>query len=115
MGVNDALHIEGLTGKRRRQACRVSVTGVLEDLLSHPATSSSVVTCTFLDGEQMTQSVRKHARMPGAAWAASLKHPDGFCSSSVASTCQEGSPILDLLYERRSKITVDHSIEETCL
>merc|ERR1711920_1005005 len=116
MGVNDALHIEGLTGKRRRQACRVSVIGVLEDLLSHPATSSSVVTCVFLDGEQMTQSVRKHARMPGAAWAASFKHSDGFCPASVASTCQqEGFPILDVLYERRSQIIVDHSIKETCL
>merc|ERR1711920_160592 len=116
MGVNDALHIEGLTGKRRRQACRVSVIGVLEDLLSHPATSSSVVTCVFLDGEQMTQSVRKHARMPGAAWAASFKHSDGFCPASVASTCQQdGFPISDVLYERRSKITVDHSIKETCL
>jgi len=114
--VNDALHIEGLTGKRRRQACRVSVIGVLEDLLGHPATSSSVVTCVFLDGEQMTQSVRKHARMPGAAWAASFKHSDGFCPASVASTCQqEGFPILDVLYERRSQITVDHSIKEICL
>lgn len=102
--VNDALHIEGLAGKRRRRTCRVISDAELEVVLSSPTTSASLVTSNFLDAG-MQHSVRRRARIPSQAWLELFKGwrqlPCGESEDKVAACMQEAT---DILFERRSQV-----------
>jgi len=112
--VNDALHVEGLAGRRKRRRCRVTCEDELSKLAALSSTSTSLVTSTFLD-EEMQHSVRRIATVPNTAWleafkrigqetpggaeaalAAARKHHGALTSSSELSS--------DVLYERRTKV-----------
>jgi len=61
--VNDALHVEGLIGKRRRRTVEIVDDKMLSDILERESTSASLVTSVFIDKE-MHHSVRRRARIP---------------------------------------------------
>jgi len=63
----DALHVEGLAGRRcRKRVCIKNPEGLLA-MLDQPTTRSFRVTCTFMD-EQMQHSVRMRAKVPNRLW-----------------------------------------------
>lgn len=66
--VNDALHIEGLTGKRQRSCCTVINEEQLKAVLAMPETSTVLVTTVFLD-EGRKHSVRRQAKIQTDFWA----------------------------------------------
>jgi len=75
--VNDALHVEGLAGKRSRRPCRVTSLESLELVVSHPSTSASQVTTNFLDGA-LQHSVRRDAKVSSQSWLARFRqHQSG--------------------------------------
>lgn len=103
--VKDALHIEGLAGKRCRRACRVVCEEELVARAASAASSASMVVNTFLD-DRFHHSVRKHVRIPVAAWLQRFRQWRG-CPAAAAAVEE---PIQDLqasaecLYERRSQV-----------
>jgi hypothetical protein len=107
--VNDALHIEGLAGKRRRRLCRVVSDGDLESLVRRSSSSGSVVTTTFLD-EHQQHSVRRDVAVPSAHWLAQFLSwrtaltSDGDGTSSFAEVAASLEELPDEgTYERRSR------------
>lgn len=114
--VNDALHVEGLAGKRRRKTCRLaSADGEagLRKFIGCESASGAVVTTSFLDG-RLQHSVRRHAKVSSEAWlkqfelwtknlSASVgeKRPsDETSADTVDNILKEAS---ECLYERRTQ------------
>jgi hypothetical protein len=96
--LNDALHIDGLSGKRRRQQVRVADSSALSAIVEQATTSSFLVTSTFLD-EQMQQSLRRRATIPNETWL------DHFRSrSSRLHDIEVSRDASDVIYERRSHV-----------
>jgi hypothetical protein len=96
--LNDALHIDGLCGKRRRQQVRVADSSALAAVVEQATTSSFLVTSAFLD-EQMQQSLRRRATIPNQTWL------DQFRSrSSRLHDIEASRDASDVLYERRSHV-----------
>lgn len=94
--LNDALHIDGLSGKRRRQQVRVADSSALAAVVEQATTSSFLVTSTFLD-EQMQQSLRRRATIPNQTWLDKFRSRSGQLQDIEAS--RDAS---DVIYERRS-------------
>lgn len=125
--VNDALHIEGLNGKRRRKRCKVNASADLAALVALPSTIGTFVTSTFLD-EEMQHSVRRHAKISGKMWleefncwrdpAISMERQP----SSIESKLGLSRPLdgiehaTEVTYERRTKVlSLDNSLAKPCL
>jgi len=107
--VNDALHIEGLGGKRRRRVCSIVEESALEKLVHLSSTSSSAVTCSFLD-DRLQQSVRRHAKISPSEWVDNFKHwlhkveqCDNTNSMSGPADADVAAST-DIFYERRIKV-----------
>lgn len=112
--VNDALHVEGLAGKRRRRKCCVKSIEELSELVALPTTISALVTSTFLD-DDMQHSVRRHQRVSSKLWleeyqrlhAESAKPTER--SSAIESALSGNKPVdgvehaAEVMYERRAK------------
>jgi hypothetical protein len=96
--LNDALHIDGLSGKRRRQQVRVADSSALSAVVEQATTSSFLVTSTFLD-EQMQQSLRRRATIPNQTWLDKFRTTSGRLEDIEVS--RDAS---DVIYERRSHV-----------
>jgi len=118
--VNDALHVEGLAGKRNRRPCRVTSLESLELMVSHPSTSASQVMTSFLDGA-LQHSVRRDAKVTSQAWLEKFRqHKSGNDlldtqakaeSAGLAAESSAGGegfaqemPSSTINYERRSEV-----------
>lgn len=128
--VNDALHVEGLAGRRKRRRCRVTSPDELAALAALPSTSCSLVTSTFLD-EEMQHSVRRVATIPTDKWLEAFKRIGQAqeVDQSVAqeelgsiealvtarSRKQHGAPAAEVLYERRTKVQAPNEPSQSYL
>jgi len=109
--LNDALHIDGLTGKRRRQQVRVKDAAALLAVASQATTTSFLVTSTFLD-DQMERSLRRRATVPNQIWLDNFRK-----LTSTAPLCRTASyddiealrDGHDVIYEQRSHLYVQAS------
>lgn len=109
--LNDALHIDGLTGKRRRQQVRVKDDAGLLAVVAQANTTSFLVTSTFLD-DQMENSMRRRATVPNQIWLENFRK-----LTSVAPLCRTTSyddiealrDEHDVIYEQRSQRHVQAS------
>eukprot|EP00931_Biecheleriopsis_adriatica_P007096 TRINITY_DN108410_c0_g1_i1.p1 TRINITY_DN108410_c0_g1~~TRINITY_DN108410_c0_g1_i1.p1 ORF type:complete len:430 (-),score=88.01 TRINITY_DN108410_c0_g1_i1:71-1360(-) len=108
--VNDALHIEGLSGKRRRRACEVSMDASLEAMLGQDTTSASLVSSCFVD-DGMRHSVRRSAKVTGQVWLELLKSWQKHWADPAYPPVNESSveavvssKATNFLYERRDQV-----------
>jgi len=104
--LNDALHIDGLTGKRRRREVRVKDTVGLLAVAAQATTTSFLVTSTFLD-EQLERSLRRRATVPNQIWVnefRKLSSNDELCRTQsyddIEALRDDGQ---DVIYEQRSQ------------
>jgi len=115
--LNDALHIDGLTGKRRRQQVRVTDLEALLAVATQSTTSSFLVTSTFLD-EQMEKSLRRRATVPNQVWLDNFKKLTSttpLCRTESYDDIEALRDGQDVIYERRSHVctkVLSGSIEE---
>jgi len=106
--LNDAFHIDGLTGERRRQQVRVKDPAELIALASQATTTSFIVTSTF-DDDQMERSLRRRATVPAKVWLENFRK-----LTSTAPLCRTASfddiealrDGQDVMYEKRSHASV---------
>lgn len=119
--LNDALHIDGLAGKRRRQQVRVSDINALLAVASQTTTSSFIVTSTFLD-EHMEKSLRRRATVPNQVWLDNLRKLTSttpLCRTQSFDDIEALRDGQDVIYERRShvctKVMTGSSQEESYL
>jgi hypothetical protein len=106
--LNDALHIDGLTGKRCRRQVRVKDVAGLVEVAAQATTTSFLVTSTFLD-DQMESSLRRRATVPNQIWLDNFRK-----LTSTAPLCRTESyddieairDEHDVIYEQRSQIHV---------
>eukprot|EP00928_Gymnodinium_smaydae_P012151 TRINITY_DN14418_c0_g2_i1.p1 TRINITY_DN14418_c0_g2~~TRINITY_DN14418_c0_g2_i1.p1 ORF type:complete len:457 (+),score=105.03 TRINITY_DN14418_c0_g2_i1:69-1439(+) len=113
--VNDALHVEGLAGKRRRRKCLLKSLDELSAVVQSPTTFGAVVSSTFLD-DDMQHSVRMHARISGELWLEEFQRTrsDPSCkldkNSALANLLRSNKPVdgiehaTQVTYERRDKV-----------
>jgi hypothetical protein len=102
--LNEARHMDGLTGKRRRQQVRVADTNGLLAIAAQASTSSFLVTSTFLD-EQMQQSLRRRATISNKIWLDNFRRLRSHGELSRTSSFDDIEAIReehDVMYERRS-------------
>eukprot|EP00933_Yihiella_yeosuensis_P031859 TRINITY_DN25462_c0_g1_i1.p1 TRINITY_DN25462_c0_g1~~TRINITY_DN25462_c0_g1_i1.p1 ORF type:complete len:449 (+),score=60.15 TRINITY_DN25462_c0_g1_i1:154-1500(+) len=103
--VNDALQIEGMTGRRRRRTCRIVADAGLKAVLDQDSTSASLVTCTFID-DALRHSMRRRARISKEVWLEGFERWQKQSSSGAVSSEAEEKHCLreatNYLYERRS-------------
>lgn len=106
--LNDALHIDGLTGKRHRQQVRIKDFEALSEIAGHANTTSFLVTSTFLD-DQMEKSVRRRVTISNKVWIENFKK---LTSTSPLSRTESFDDIEalrdghDVIYEQRSHVYV---------
>jgi len=109
--VNDALQIEGLTGRRRRRLCRIVEAETFDELVHRSTTSAALVCSTFLD-DGMRHSVRRRARLPSQIWLDAYGQWQEQCgstgdSAATGSTADASSWLAKAVhcsYERRDQI-----------
>lgn len=106
--VNDALHVEGLAGKRRRRRCRVKSIEDLSALVALPTTISALVTSTFLDDE-MQHSIRRHARVPSNLWLQEFQR----LQAESPELAKEHSTIDAILSSTKPADGIEHASEVT--
>jgi len=111
--VNDALHIEGLIGKRRRRTVQVVDDKALVDMLDRESTSASLVQTIFMD-KDMHHSVRRRARISNKAWV-DLFHSWKMSVGCGANLEKSLAGATDFLYERRSQVVSPNSPTENYL
>lgn len=119
--LNDSLHIDGLTGKRRRQQVRVTDLDALSVAATQSSTSSFIVTSTFLD-EQMEKSLRRRATVPNQVWMENFRKlisSAPLCRTESFDDIEALRDGQDVIYERRShvytKVAAGSSDEEAYL
>lgn len=116
--VNDALHVQGLGGPRRRRPCKVSKDGLpgLQELVKAKGVSASVITTVFLD-DNLGRNVRQRVLIPNEAWMqiySSWLEKSSARDSSTGQAKAQGlwrgliedvlAQASDFLYERRDPI-----------
>jgi len=109
--VNDALQIEGLTGRRRRRTCSIADSKAFEDLLNKDSTSASLVSITFIDGA-MRHSVRRKMKLSNEDWFGILGRWQKSWSDNAAFSTTEAAAVesecaskaSNFLYERRDAV-----------
>jgi len=109
--LNDALHIDGLTGKRRRREVRVKDTVGLLGVAAQATTTSFLVTSTFLD-EQMERSLRRRATVPNQIWLdefRKLSSTEALCRTASYNDIEALRDGQDVIYEQRSQKYVRNS------
>jgi hypothetical protein len=127
--VNDALQIEGLTGRRTRRTCRVVEAEGFETLAHVGSISASMVSSTFVD-DGMRQSVRQKARLSSQVWldaykwwqeggasvaAPTVTDPSSDLSSWVAKAKHFSSKATHFSYERRHQVVCPVAQEQSYL
>jgi len=115
--LNDALHIDGLTGRRCRKQVRVKDAAGLLAVAAQADTTSFLVTATFLD-DHMEKSLRRRATVPNKIWLDNFRQ-----LTSTAPLCRTASfddieairDEHDVVYEQRSLRTTGGDDEESFL
>mmetsp|Transcript_116417 Transcript_116417/g.340559 ORF Transcript_116417/g.340559 Transcript_116417/m.340559 type:complete len:442 (-) Transcript_116417:110-1435(-) len=110
--VKDALHIEGLAGKRCRRACRVVREEEVEAVAASASSSASEVVSTFLD-ERLQHSVRKHVKISTEAWLRAFRRWRG--AELEAGAAEGAAGAAEPLYERRSQVQHPGIPDQMCL
>merc|ERR1719382_2238670 len=107
--MNDALHVEGLAGRRRRRPCRILCHEDLAALAMHSETSASVVISNFLD-DRLQHSVRLNAKLPSQAWLKQFQawQEAELSPAGTVAPCETPAACMaeatDFSYERRSQV-----------
>jgi hypothetical protein len=102
--LNDAFHIDGLTGRRHRRQVRVKDAAELLAVAAQATTTSFLVTSTFLD-EHMEKSLRRRATVPNQVWLDNFKKLSSnapLCRTSSHEDIEALRDGKDVMYEQRS-------------
>jgi len=106
--LNDAFHIDGLTGRRHRQQVRIKDPAGLAAVAAQATSTSFIVTSTFLD-DQMERSLRRRATVPTKVWLENFrKLATGapLCSTATREDIEALRDGQDVMYEQRSHVYV---------
>jgi len=110
--LNDAFHIDGLTGKRRRQQVHVKDHDGLLELAAQASTTSFIVTSTFLD-DNMEKSLRRRATVPNKVWLDNfrkLASKSPLCRTVTKDDIEALRDGQDVMYEQRSHAYVKAAV-----
>lgn len=102
--LNEGLHIDGLTGKRRRRQVHVKDIEGLAAVAAQASTTSFLVTSMFVD-EQLEHSIRRRATVPNQVWLDNFRKLTAvtpLCRTTSRDDIEAVRDGHEVIYEQRS-------------